>query len=66
VIEHWKIFAGRATPPRRATFIALPTGNNERALAKLATIYVVGDRRRFVARGYAIDSYPLVLRDVRP
>src|SRR5699024_6013557 len=31
VIEHWKIFAGRTTPPRRATFIALPTGNNVRA-----------------------------------
>jgi hypothetical protein len=66
VIEHWKIFAGRADAPRRATFIALPTGDNNRALAQLAARYDIADRRRFSVRGYAIESYSLTLREKRP
>lgn len=65
VIEHWKIIAGREPPPARATFIALPTGNVARALEQLARLYVIHDRRRFAAHGYAIESYSLTLRTDR-
>jgi hypothetical protein len=48
-----------ATRPALAYYIALPNGNNDRALADLRRIYDVGPARRFERRGYSLATYVL-------
>jgi len=50
--------------PAVAYYLALPNGNNARALSDLARIYEVGPERRFVRGGYALSTY--MLRAIRP
>jgi hypothetical protein len=66
VVQHWKIIAGRESAPRSALFLALPTGNADRALLQLSRIYAVGDRRRYMVNGYTLDTYAVTLRDAPP
>ena len=43
----------------RGGHLALPNGNNARALSDLGRIYEVGPERRFERGGYALSTYTL-------
>jgi hypothetical protein len=48
--------------PARAVYLALPNGDVQRGLGRLATDYTIGDPRRMTRGAYWLDVYPLALR----
>ncbi len=58
--------SSRVRPPAKAWYLALPNQDFADGLRKLATMYAIGPGRRVERRGYAMDIYPLVLRQTRP
>ena len=50
--------------PSLAYYLALPNGNNARALSDLGRVYDVGPEQRFERGGYALSAY--MLRALRP
>ncbi len=61
VFEHREIVQG-ANRPASAFYIALPYGDNERAMRELKPLYEFRDQRRFERDGYAISVYRMTPR----
>ena len=59
VLEHGEIVRGGRRPPV-AYYLALPYGNNVRAMRELSPIYDLRDERRFARGGYSISMFRMV------
>jgi len=61
VLEHREVFQG-ANRPASAYYIALPYGDNARAMRELTPLYEFRDERRFARHGYWISVYRMTAR----
>ena len=61
VLEHRELVQG-TNRPTSAFYIALPYGDNERAMRELKPLYEFRDERRFERDGYAISMYRMEFR----
>jgi hypothetical protein len=61
VVEHREVVAGR-NRPASAVYLALPNGDNARAMRELAPLYEFRDERRFDRNGYSLSTYRLLPR----
>jgi hypothetical protein len=61
VLEHREVVQG-TNRPASAFYIALPYGDNERAMRELKPLYEFRDERRFERDGYAISMYRMEFR----
>jgi hypothetical protein len=60
-LGHENIVNGGARPDS-AFYLAMPNGNNERALGMLSHLYDVTDQKRYEHDGYALSLYRLTLK----
>jgi hypothetical protein len=65
VIEHRSVVTG-VRRPRSAFFLAIPYGDNSRAIRELTPLYEFGGERRFERDGYAMSLFPLAARTSGP
>jgi len=61
VLEHGEVVQGPSRPAS-AFYIALPYGDNARAMRELGPLYEFRDERRFERHGYAISVYRMTPR----
>ena len=65
VLEHSEVVRG-GIRPTAAYYLALPYGNNARAMREMTPLYELRDERRFDRDGYAISLYRMVPRGPAP
>jgi hypothetical protein len=64
-LDHRRLVRGTDVPDT-AWYLAMPNGDNARAIRELSALYDFGEARRYERSGYALSAYRIVRRRAGP